>query len=266
MAGKREKRERSRMRPTAALVLVLAAILASTVACGSGGKDRGAETARDASEGPALPQGSEPVDLAPADFTSEIDNPYWPMEPGARWIYRETDAEGAELRVDVTVTGRTREILGIEATVVHDRVTEDGRLKEDTYDWYAQDRWGNVWYMGEDTKEYEGGKVSSTEGSWEAGVDGAQAGIILPADPEPGLAYRQEHYAGHAEDGAEVLSADERATVPFGSFDHVLMTRDYNLLEPKLLEHKFYARGVGPILALTVAGGADREELLHFTG
>ena len=265
MAG---KRERSRVRPTAALVLVLvlAAILASTVACGSGGKDRGAETARDASEGPALPQGSEPVDLDPADFTSEIDNPYWPMEPGARWIYRETDAEGAELRVDVTVTGRTREILGIEATVVHDRVTEDGRLKEDTYDWYAQDRWGNVWYMGEDTKEYEGGKVSSTEGSWEAGVDGAQAGIILPADPEPGLAYRQEHYAGHAEDGAEVLSADERATVPFGSFDHVLMTRDYNLLEPKLLEHKFYARGVGPILALTVAGGADREELLHFTG
>jgi hypothetical protein len=263
MAGKPDRRG---MRPTAALVLVLAAILASAVACASTGRDQGDETARDTFAGATLPQGSEPVDLDPADFRSEIDNPYWPMSPGSRWVYRETDAEGAGLRVEVTVTGRTREILGIDATVVHDVVTEDGRLIEDTYDWYAQDKWGNVWYLGEDTKEYEGGKVSSTEGSWEAGVDGAQAGIILPADPEPGLAYRQEHYAGHAEDGAEVLSVDERATVPYGSFDHVLMTRDHNLLEPKLLEHKFYARGVGPILALTVAGGADREELLRFTG
>jgi hypothetical protein len=263
MAGKREQ---SRMRPRAALVLVLAAILASAVACGSADRDQSGEMAREGSEGATLPQGSEPVDLDPADFRSEIDNPYWPMSPGTRWVYRETDAAGAELRVEVTVTGRTREILGIDATVVHDMVTEDGRLIEDTYDWYAQDKWGNVWYLGEDTKEYKGGKVSSTEGSWEAGVDGAQAGIILPAQPEPGLAYRQEHYAGHAEDGAEVLSVDERATVPFGSFDHVLMTRDYNRLEPKLLEHKFYARGVGPVLAMTVAGGADREELLRFTG
>ena len=254
-----------------AVTLVIAAILAAAVACGSDNDEHARGTAsgatdREGSEAPPLPQGSEPVELDPADFTSEIDNPYWPMEPGARWIYRETDAEGAELRVDVTVTGHTREILGIEATVVHDRVTEDGRLKEDTYDWYAQDKWGNVWYMGEDTKEYEGGRVSSTEGSWEAGVDGAQAGIIIPAHPKPGMAYRQEHYEGHAEDGAEVLSADERATVPFGTFDHVLMTRDYNLLEPKVLEHKFYARGVGPVLAMTVAGGADREELLRFTG
>lgn len=253
------------MRPTA-VALAIAAILASAVACGSESDEQARETARDASEGPALPQGSEPVDLDPADFTSEIDNPFWPMRPGARWVYRETDAEGAELRVEVTVTGHTREILGIDATVVHDIVTEDGQLKEDTYDWYAQDKWGNVWYMGEDTKEYEGGKVSSTEGSWEAGVDGAQAGIIVPSHPEPGMAYRQEHYDGHAEDGAEVLSVDERATVPYGSFDHVLMTRDYNLLEPKLLEHKFYAKGVGPVLAMTVAGGADREELLRFTG
>ena len=255
----------------AAVALIVVAIPASAVACGSGSDERARETAsgataRQAAEAPPLPQGSEPVDLDPADFRSEIDNPYWPMEPGARWVYRETDAEGAELRVEVTVTGHTREILGIEATVVHDMVTEDGRLKENTYDWYAQDKWGNVWYMGEDTKEYEGGKVSSTEGSWEAGVDGAQAGIILPAAPEPGMAYRQEHYEGHAEDGAEVISVGERATVPYGSFDHVLMTKDYNHLEPKLLEHKFYAKGVGPVLAMTVAGGADREELVRFTG
>jgi hypothetical protein len=254
-----------------AVTLTIVAILASAVSCGSESEEQARETASgatapEASGAPTLPQGSEPVELDPADFTSEIDNPYWPMKPGARWVYRETDAEGSELRVEVTVTGHTREILGIDATVVHDMVTEDGHLKEDTYDWYAQDKWGNVWYMGEDTKEYEGGKVSSTEGSWEAGVEGAQAGIIVPSNPEPGMAYRQEHYEGHAEDGAEVLSVDEQATVPFGSFDHVLMTRDYNLLEPKLLEHKFYAKGVGPVLAMTVAGGADREELLRFTG
>ncbi|MGH3091681.1 MAG: hypothetical protein ACRDOG_05040 [Gaiellaceae bacterium] len=254
-----------------AVTLTIVAILASAVACGSGSDEQAHETAsgataREASGAPRLPQGSEPVGLDPADFTNEIDNPYWPMRPGARWVYRETDAEGAELRVEVTVTGHTREILGIDATVVHDVVTEDGQLKEDTYDWYAQDKWGNVWYMGEDTKEYEGGKVSSTEGSWEAGVDGAQAGIIVPSHPEPGMAYRQEHYEGHAEDRAEVLSVDEQATVPYGSFDHVLMTRDYNLLEPMLLEHKFYAKGLGPVLAMTVAGGADHEELLRFTG
>jgi hypothetical protein len=259
------------MRLTAAVTLVVATILASAVACGSGSEVQGRKTpsgatAREGSTATTLPQGSEPVDLDPADFTSEIDHPYWPMRPGAKWVYRETNAEGGELRVEVTVTEETRDILGIDARVVHDVVTEDGRLKEDTYDWYAQDERGNLWYLGEDTKEYEGGKVTSTEGSWEAGVDGAEAGVILPAQPEVGMAYRQEHYEGHAEDAAEVLSVDERASVPYGSFGHVLMTRDYNLLEPRLLEHKFYAKGVGPVLALTVAGGADREELLRFTG
>jgi hypothetical protein len=155
---------------------VLALAVASTALTASCGSDQEAQTtsAARAAVPPPLPRGTEPVELDPADFTIRIDNPYWPMKPGSRWVYRERDSEGNEQRVVVTVTRETKRIMGIEARVVHDVVTENGRLKEDTYDWYAQDERGNVWYLGEDTKEYENGKVSSTEGSWEAGVDGAQ--------------------------------------------------------------------------------------------
>jgi hypothetical protein len=143
-------------------------------------------------------------------------------------------------------------------------VTENGRLVEDTYDWYAQDREGNLWYLGEDTKEYEDGRVVSTKGSWEAGVKGAQAGIVLPAHPRPGLSYRQEYYAGQAEDRARVLSLDGKAKVPFGSFGPCLVTADTTPLEPNLLEHKYFARGVGPVLVLAKSPKAGREELVEF--
>jgi hypothetical protein len=201
-----------------------------------------------------------PAQLDPADFTTKIDNPYWPMKPGSRWLYREGKARDV-----LTVTGRTKKIMGIEAVVVHDVLSEDGEVMEDTFDWYAQDSSGNVWYMGEDTKELEGGKVVSTEGSWEAGVDGAQPGVIVPAKPEVGMTYRQEYYKGEAEDAGEVLSLDARETVPYGSFDGLLETKDYSPLEPKVVEHKYYAKGVGPILAITVSGGSDREELIRFS-
>ena len=215
----------------------------------------------------ALPQGAERVSVDPADFTTRIDNPWWPMTPGSRWVYRETAPDGTAQRVVVTVTTRTRRIAnGVRARVVHDAVTEEGKPVEITDDWYAQDRCGNVWYFGEDTKEYENGKVVSTEGSFEAGVDGAQAGVIVPAQPRPGMRYRQEYYAGHAEDRGEVFSLTERAEVPFGYFrqGRVLMTRDLNPLEPRILEYKFYARGVGPVLAIGVSGGSDREELVRY--
>lgn len=230
-------------------------------ACGSDDGNGGTS-----GESGGLPQGSEKVDLNPADFTAQIDNPYWPMRPGSRWVYRETNSEGAKMRVEVTVTDKTKKIAnGVEARVVHDVVTEGGKPIEVTDDWYAQDQDGNVWYMGEDTKEYENGKVSSTEGSFEAGVDGAQAGIIMPADPKPGLSYRQEYYAGEAEDKGEIISVEEQAEVPFGHFKDVLMTRDVNPLEPKVLEFKFFARDVGPVLAVGVSGGSDREELVTYT-
>jgi hypothetical protein len=247
------------MRRPIAVVPLAAMLLA--VACGS------SEPSGDATPGPPsnpLPQRSQAVDLDPADFLTTIDHPYWPMTPGSKWVYRESSGGGSEQRVEVTVTGETRDILGIQARVVHDVVTEDGKLIEDTYDWYAQDRLGNLWYLGEETKEYENGKVVTTAGSWESGVNGAQPGIMLPASPQVGMVYRQEYYEGQAEDAAEILSLDELAEVPFGSFHDVLMTKDYTPLDPEMLEHKFYAIGVGPVLVMAISGGSDREELVSF--
>jgi hypothetical protein len=196
-------------KPRVALALLLAVFVAA--GCGDGSD---------------LPQGSEPVDLNPADFSVDIDNPYWPMKPGSRWVYRERDGEGGVQRVVVTVTGKTKRIAnGIEARVVHDAVSEAGEPVEITDDWYAQDADGNLWYLGERTAEYENGKVVSRVGSWEAGVDGAQPGIVMAADPQPGMAYRQEYYAGEAEDRAEVLSVDEQVEVPFGHFMEAVMTK-----------------------------------------
>jgi hypothetical protein len=236
------------------LPLVAAAVLA-LAACGGGSKS---------SAGSEVPTGSESVELDPADFTTEIDNPWWPMSPGSRWVYREVE-NGEVQRVVVTVTGRTKTIDGIDARVVHDRVaTPAGETVEDTFDWYAQDRDGNLWYLGEDTREYEDGKVVSTEGSWEHGVDGAQAGIIVASEPKQGLAYREEHYARKAEDAAEVLSVDGKVQVPYRFFRDAMITRNYSAIEPKVEELKFYARGVGPVLELLVSGGAGRTELLSY--
>ena len=211
-----------------------------------------------------LPQGSESVELDPGDFTVDITNTYWPMEPGDRWISSETDGKGDVLRVEVTVQDETYTVAsGIEARVVHDRVTRDGAVVEDTLDWYAQDRDGNIWYLGEKTAEYENGQVVSTEGSWEAGVDGAQPGIAVPADPEPGLTYRQEYLKGQAEDQGAVLSTDEQVGVPTGIYTGALLTRDTTALEPDLVELKFYAPGIGPVLTVESSGGAGREELVE---
>ena len=245
------------------VVVAVALLLVSLVivACGEKANGGGDESVAAAS----LPQGSEPVDLDPADFTVEIDNPYWPMRSGSRWVYRES-GEGGVQRVVVTVTGKTKRIAnGIEARVVHDVVTRGGSPVEVTADWYAQDSDGNIWYMGEKTAEYENGKVASTEGSWEAGVDGAQPGVALPADPEAGMTYRQEYYAGQAEDMGQVLNSDEQVEVPFGYFADAVTTRDSTPLEPRVVEYKFYARGVGPVLTLDVSGESGREELIEFT-
>ena len=203
--------------------------------------------------------------LAPADFTTRIDNPYMPMRPGSSWAYRETEAGGTAQRVVVKVTRRTKRIAsGIVARVVRDTVTERGRLVEVTFDWFAQDRAGNVWYLGEDTTEYEDGRPVSKAGSWEAGVDGARAGIVMLARPRPGRGYRQENAPGEAEDRARVLSLDDQAEVPAGHYEHLLTTKDWNPLEPRMLEYKLYARGVGLVLALQVSGGSGREELLRY--
>ena len=204
--------------------------------------------------------------LDPANFVAEVTHPYWPMPVGATWTYSEVDSEGVEQQVVVDVLEETKVILGITATVVHDQVTEDGEMIEDTFDWYAQDAEGNLWYMGEDTKEYEGGEVVSTAGSWEAGVDGAQPGIILPATPAVGQAYRQEYYAGEAEDNAVILSVSDRVVVEAGEYEDVIMTRETTPLEPDVLEYKFYAPGVGIVQAVGVSPDFSREQLTLVEG
>lgn len=222
-----------------------------------------ASQTRQVAAGADLPRGGDPVELDPADFTTKIDNPYSPMAPRTRWTYREIDEEGKELKIVVVATTETRKIAnGITALVVRDTVTEDGELIEDTFDWYAQDQHGNVWYLGEDTAEFENGKIATRSGSFEAGVDGALPGIIMPAEPRAGMRYRQEYFKGEAEDNGEVLSTQEMAEVPAGHYDNVLLTKDTITIEPDVQEYKLYAKGVGLVLALGVSGGAGREELL----
>jgi hypothetical protein len=238
--------------------LSAAALLALLAGCG------GDENGSVAPAGDGLPQGSEPVELDPASFTANVDNRYWPMEPGTRWTYREVDEEGKEVIVVVTATSETKGIAnGITARVVRDTVTENGEVIEDTFDWYAQDAEGNVWYLGEDTAEFEEGKVKTTAGSWEAGVDGALPGVIVPASPADDMTYRQEYYAGEAEDNGEVLAVGEQVEVPAGHYAEALMTKDTTALEPDVVEHKFYAPDVGPVLTLGISGGGGREELVR---
>ena len=241
-------------------VAAMLAIAAAVSGCGSGDSASSGEPS-----GSSLPQGSDHVSLDPSDFTTDIDNPYWPMQPGSRWVYDEVE-DGERLRVEVTVTDRTKVVDGIEAVVVHDVVsTPGGEPIEVTDDWYAQDSEGNIWYLGEETAEYRHGKPVSTSGSFAAGVDGAEAGVILPADPEPGMSYREEYYPGEAEDSASVLSVDEQAEVPAGHYTDALMTSNVNPLEPKVQEYKFYAEGVGPVLTVHTSGASGTEELVSFT-
>jgi hypothetical protein len=241
----------------------LTAAIAAISICfaGCGGDDSqstGGKTGR------SLPQGNEPVSLPPSNFTTQIDNRYWPMTPGTRWIYREQDAKGHRLRVVVTVSSETKKVAnGITARVVRDTVSQNGRVAEDTFDWYAQDDTGNLWYLGEKTAEYENGKVATRAGSWEAGVDGALPGIIMPASPRDDLAYRQEYSRGNAEDNGEILSTGEQVQVAGGHFESAVLTKDTTPLEPKTLEYKVYAPDVGPVLTLGVSGGGGREELLR---
>jgi len=233
------------------LTLLGAAVMLALAAC---------EPAPPPAPPPAEEAYSPTVDSS--GFVPTIDNPYLPLTPGTTLFYRGETEDGSE-RGEVYITRDTREVLGVACTVVRDRVwDEDDELVEETYDWYAQDRDGNVWYFGEDSKEYDGGVPVSTAGSWEAGVDGAEAGIIMKASPQIGDSYRQEYLKGEAEDMAEVLGLDGSVSVPYGVFDGCIVAREWTPLEPGVMEHKYYARGVGEVLAVTVEGGSERWELV----
>lgn len=200
--------------------------------------------------------------INPEDFVEVIDNTYFPLIPGTTFVYEGEGEDGEDIRNEVSVTRETRVVMGVTTTVVLDKEWEDDELIEETLDWYAQDKDGNIWYFGEDAKEYEDGKLVSTAGSWEAGVGGAQPGILIKGDPQVGDVYRQEYLEGEAEDMAEVISLDESVTVAYGSYDNCLKTKEWNPLEPDSEENKYYAPGVGLLLEMQIKGGEEKLELV----
>jgi hypothetical protein len=192
-------------------------------------------------------------------YVARVDNPWFPLTPGTTLVYRGTE-DGERLRDVFTVTHRTKVIQGARCAVVEDRLYKNGRLAERTTDWYAQDAAGNVWYFGEETAELdENGKVKSTEGSWQAGADGAVAGIFMPAQPKVGQSFRQEYYKGHAEDRFRVLSLTTSVKTPYASSDAAMLTKEWTPLEPDVVGRKYYVRGLGTVKEQTVEGG---DELL----
>jgi hypothetical protein len=215
-----------------------------------------------------LPEGHQPANLNPADFTTAIDNPYYPLHPGDRRVYRETAPDGTRQKIVDVVTDRTKRIAnGVTARVIVATVTNQrGKIVEFTEEWFAQDRAGNVWYFGEDTTSFENGKPDK-HGSFEAGVDGAEPGVQMPAKPKPGMRFRLEGgYKTGAADHTEVLSVGkEQVEVPYGYFRRTVMNRDFTPLEPRVSELWFYAKGIGAVLALDISAGDHREELVKFT-
>ena len=194
-------------------------------------------------------------------FVNAVSNAWFPLEPGTTFVYAGRK-DGDTGRDVVTVTKRTKRIRGVECTAVDDRLYVSGRLAERTTDWYAQDTRGNVWYFGEETAELDdAGKVTSREGTWRAGVDGARAGIFMPAHPNVGASFRQEFYKGHAEDHFTVLSLSASVVVPYTASAHALLTKEWTPLEPDTLDHKLYVRGIGLVKEETVKGGDERWEL-----
>lgn len=199
---------------------------------------------------------------APSEFAPRVDNPWFPLHPGTVLLYRGRK-DGEPSRERLAVLSEAKTILGVRATVVNDKLYIRGKLEERTRDWYAQDRHGNVWYLGEATAELNpNGSVKSREGSWQAGVDSARAGIFMPAHPHPGQVGIQEMYKGEAEDHFRVLSRKARVTTPAAASRHALLTREWTPLEPGVVDHKLYVKGIGTVLEETVKGGDELNELV----
>jgi hypothetical protein len=214
-----------------------------------------------ASSAPSCPKPS----ALPGHFVGEVTNAYLPLKPGTTLSYKgKLDGKSA---TDVfSVTHETKVILGVTTTVVHDQAFIKGELVEDTEDWFAQDTAGNVWYFGEDTKELEDGQVVSTEGSWQAGVNNARAGIFMPADPRVGQVFKQEDAKNVAEDCFRIVDLNASVKTPYVSSNEALKTEEFSLLEPDVLDNKYYVRNIGLVREQTVQGGSDFLELVSVTG
>jgi hypothetical protein len=247
-----------RLRPRSlVLVLTLAVLLGGPIGIRSSAAASNAPP-KWALHGPYSPT------IRPANFVSKIDNTYFPLRPGTTFHYRGYSGMTPQTD-DMTVTHQTKTILGIACTVVRDTVSERGKPVERTFDWYAQDKQGNVWYMGEDSLELRNGRFVRASDSWKSGVKGAKPGIIMRGNPRPGQVYRQEFYPpGGALDQARVLGLNARLTVPFGSYEHVLVTDEWSPVEPQL-ERKYYAAGIGEIEEQLIQGAHERFRLVAVT-
>ena len=245
-----------------ALIAVAVAGLALLGAVGSGCGSSGNAPVAGKGAGPAPTTGPYSPSIHPADFGGPIDNPYLPLRPGTKFRYAGVGDDGRTPELNtVSVTHATKRVMGIDAVVVLDEVSAGGKPKERTYDWYAQDKRGNVWYLGEDSSNYEHGRWVRDDGSWEAGVGNGKPGIIMLAHPRAGDAYRQEYAPGHAVDQARVLGAGGPLKVPYRSFPRTLVTREYSSLD-RQAERKYYARGVGMIKEEALTASKERSQLV----
>jgi hypothetical protein len=239
--------------------ITLGILACATAACGGEG---GIPHSNGQGPAPFDPGDTYDPDVDAADLSPEIGNSLLPWPVGATWSYQAETDEGLEV-IEIAVEAETRAVWGATARVVRDTVYLDDEMIEDTWDWYAQDSIGHVWYLGEETYEYEGGVVVCMCGAWEAGVDGALPGVVMLAAPEVGDVYRQEYLVGEAEDVAEVVALDVTVTVPAGTFEGCVKTRDRSAIDPELDEYKYYCPGVGNVLT---EEDDVRVELIEYSG
>jgi hypothetical protein len=241
------------------MAVVLAAIGVAVFGAGQAG-------AAPSRANPAPVTGHYNPQIDPADFVRKIDNRHLPFKPGTRQVFKGVAEDGKTPQRDVeVVTHRTRKVDGVRCHVVRDTITSRGKPVERTFDWYAQDKRGNVWYFGENSNDYRHGHWVKSDGSWEAGVDGAKPGIMMEAHPKRGDSYRQEYYRGHAEDQAKVLGDGGAVTVPYRSFQHTIATKETTRLEPGIVEKKWYAPGVGEVKSQDVKGSKEGFQLVKVT-
>jgi hypothetical protein len=244
--------------------VVLGSLALAQAGCGSSGGSTVATTTPTAASLAPI-HGAYDPSIDPDNFSSTIDNRYLPFKPGTTLRSRGVAENGKTPQTDVeTVTHRTKQIVGVTCAVVRDTVSSRGKPIERTFDWYAQDNQGNVWYFGEDAREYHHGKFVKAPDSWESGVNGAQPGIIMPGNPQTGEAYRQEYYPGHAMDQARVVG-HRTIKVPAGTYRSALVTLEGSSLEPGIKEQKYAAPGIGVVQEHVVKGNHERFDLTKVT-
>ena len=257
---------------------VIALVVSMAAGCDSSESSTNSSPSSPPTRAPNPPASSSASDLAPthgtyspsidpANFVSTVDNRWFPLIPGTGFHYKGVAEDGTTPQTDdMVVSDQTKNILGVDATVVRDTVSSHGHAIEKTFDWYAQDDQGNVWYMGEDTRELKHGRFVKMSDSWEGGVDGAEPGIIMPGDPRRGDSYRQEYYPRHALDQARVLGSGGAVKVPYDSYRRSLLTEETSpKIDPGVREQKYYVADVGDVKEQTVSGDKEQIELIRVT-